>query len=109
MASSACCHIRRIIAAKSPRPVVTRGAIISRAFMLLCLDSRDLTSLRRSGADGMTFGAIHSLSGAVLAMAEDGAKDISTSRSPSVRSYLVTDVARTDLALGSVTGVARCV
>ena len=106
MAPSARSHIGRIIAAKSSRAVVAGCTIIPRTFMLLCLDSRDLTSLRRPGSDRVTIGTIQSLCTAVLAMTEHCTENISAGRCSAIGRDLVADVARADLALRSVTGVA---
>jgi len=54
----------------------------------------------------MAIGTIQSLCTAVLAMTENRAEDISARRSPPVRCDLMADVARADLTLRSVTGVA---
>ena len=106
MASAAGRHVRRIIPSECPRSVVTRGAIISRTFMLLRLDSRHLAALWCTGANRMTFGAIHALGTTVFAMAEDSAKHVSSSRCSTIRCDLMAHIARTDLAFGSVTCIA---
>ena len=106
MAPSAGSHIGRIIAAKSSRAVVAGCTIIPRTFMFLCLDSRDLTSLQRPGSDRVTIGTIQSLCTAVLAMTEHCTENISAGRCSAIGRDLVADVARADLALRSVTGVA---
>ena len=74
--------------------------------MLLRGDRRDLAPLRSTSPHTVTIVAAHALGGRVIAMTEHRPENIPPWRRPPVRSDLVTDVARADLAFRRVTGVA---
>ena len=105
MAARAGLHIRRIVTAERTRPVVTRGAIVSRSGVFLRCYCRDLAPLR-TGSNRMTIGTVQALRTGVIGMTEHCFEDISAGRRAAVRLELVTDIAGPDLAFGRVTGKA---
>ncbi len=80
--------------------------IIPGTVVLASDNIRHLTALRSTGPDGMARIAGHSLPLGMVVVAKDRPKNIPRRRGSAVRGQLVTDAARTDLALGRMTRVA---
>lgn len=76
VAPSTCRHVGHIVAAESPRTVVTGRAIVTSAGVFLRGDRRYLTALL-GRTHVVTFRAIHALRTRVFAMAEHGFENIS--------------------------------
>src|SRR5687768_7901319 len=74
--------------------------------MLLGHDSADLASLRSIRPNVMTTCAVKSLGRGVVAMTEHDVENISSGGRSAIRRELVTDVARTDLAVRRVACIA---
>ena len=69
----------------------------------------DLLCLRRTGSDRVTIIAVYALPESVIGMRKNGFENRSRCLRPAIRRDFVTDIARTDIAFGRVTGIASCV